>query len=55
MTTSQGRLAVWFFLCLLRSVIEMRNLDKGFYSAAVNIARAGKKTACFPVDVKTYS
>lgn len=42
MTTSLGRLAVLLFLCLLRSVIEMRSLYKGFYRTAVNTARAGK-------------
>lgn len=42
MTTSLGKLAVSLFLCLLRSVIEMRSLYKGFHSTAVNTARAGK-------------
>lgn len=42
MATCLGRLAVLLFLCLLRPVIEMRNLYKGFNSTAVNTARAAK-------------
>lgn len=55
MTTGLGRLAVSLFLCLLRSVIETRTLYKGFYSTAVNTARAGKKMTRFPADIKSHS
>lgn len=54
MTKRLGGLAVSLFLCLLRPVTEMGNLDKDFYRTAVNKTRAGKMTR-FPADIKTYS
>lgn len=50
----KSRQAVSLFLCLLRFVVEMRSVYKGFYSTAINTARAGKMTR-FPADIKTYS
>lgn len=42
MTRSLGSLAVSVFICLLRSIIDIRRSDEGFYGTAVNTARVGK-------------
>ena len=55
MTTSMAKLAVSFFLCVLRSVTEMRSFYKCFYSAAVNTARAGNKVTNFPADISLFA
>lgn len=42
-TTSLDRLAVVLLICLLKPLIEMRSLYKGFDTTAVNAASAGRK------------